>query len=254
MLPADDVSYGFDNIAGVQRMSPTLMERYLSAARKISSVAVGASLRAATTETYLVPPELRQDDRLDGLPFGTRGGAALRYTFPRDGEYGVRVQLTRNAGASSTRSHLRPDAAARAQHRRRAGSRLRAHSRDASERTRCDQAEPPRARCRLDGASSGEGRSADGDADVPEQHAGAARESSRAVREAGPGGPNGYYPTQKGAYLRNVEIIGPFTIAEPGDTPSRRRSSCAGPRMRRRSGLFEEDYLNHGPPRVQAAG
>ena len=47
MLPADDVSYGFDNIAGVQRMSPTLMERYLAAAQKISSVAVGASPRAA---------------------------------------------------------------------------------------------------------------------------------------------------------------------------------------------------------------
>ena len=47
MLPADDVSYGFDNIAGVQRMSPTLMERYLAAAQKIGSVAVGASPRAA---------------------------------------------------------------------------------------------------------------------------------------------------------------------------------------------------------------
>ena len=100
MLPADDVSYGFDNIAGVQRMSPTLMERYLGAAQKISGVAVGASARAATTETFLVPPELRQDDRLEGLPFGTRGGAAVRYTFPRDGIYGVRVQLTRYVGAS----------------------------------------------------------------------------------------------------------------------------------------------------------
>ena len=100
MLPADDVSYGFDNIAGVQRMSPTLMERYIAAAQKISSVAVGASPRAATTDTFPVPPELRQDDRVDGLPFGTRGGTSLRYTFPRDGEYAVRVQLTRYAGAS----------------------------------------------------------------------------------------------------------------------------------------------------------
>jgi hypothetical protein len=100
MLPADDVSYGFDNIAGVQRMSPTLMERYIAAAQKISSVAVGASPRAATTDTFPVPPELRQDDRVEGLPFGTRGGASLRYTFPRDGEYAVRVQLTRYAGAS----------------------------------------------------------------------------------------------------------------------------------------------------------
>ena len=56
MLPADDVSYGFDNIAGVQRMSPTLMERYLSAARKISSVAVGATPSIPTTETYTFRP------------------------------------------------------------------------------------------------------------------------------------------------------------------------------------------------------
>ena len=81
MLPADDVSYGFDNIAGVQRMSPTLMERYLAAAQKISSVAVGASPRAATTETFLVPPELQQNARVEGLPFGTRGGTVVRHTF-----------------------------------------------------------------------------------------------------------------------------------------------------------------------------
>ncbi len=100
MLPADDVSYGFDNIAGVQRMSPTLMERYLGAAQKISSVAVGASPRAATTETFLVPPELQQNAGLEGLPFGTRGGTVVRHTFPRDGVYSIRVQLTRYAGAS----------------------------------------------------------------------------------------------------------------------------------------------------------
>jgi hypothetical protein len=100
LLPADDVSYGFDNIAGVQRMSPTLMERYLAAAQRISSVAVGASSRAPTTETFLVPPDLRQDDRLEGLPFGSRGGTLIRHTFPRDGIYRVRVQLTRYLGAS----------------------------------------------------------------------------------------------------------------------------------------------------------
>ena len=76
------------------------MERYLAAAKKISSVAVGASPRAATTETFLVPPELQQNAGLEGLPFGTRGGTVVRHTFPRDGVYGVRVQLTRYAGAS----------------------------------------------------------------------------------------------------------------------------------------------------------
>ena len=127
MLPADDVSYGFDNIAGVQRMSPTLMERYLAAAQKISSVAVGASPRAPTTETFLVPPELRQDDRLEGLPFGTRGGTLIRHTFPRDGD----IQHPRAADALRRRqlrrdSRVRRAAAARAERRRHAGSRLRA--------------------------------------------------------------------------------------------------------------------------------
>src|SRR6266480_6873422 len=60
LLPADDVSHGFDNIAGVQRMSPTLMERYIAAAQKISSVAVGASPRAATTDTFLAAALLRR--------------------------------------------------------------------------------------------------------------------------------------------------------------------------------------------------
>jgi hypothetical protein len=96
LLPSDDSSYGFDNIAGVLKMSPTLMERYLSAAQKISRAAVGTAPPTPTVDYYRVADDLAQDRRLPGQSFGTRGGTKIRYTFPMDAEYGVRVQLSRD--------------------------------------------------------------------------------------------------------------------------------------------------------------
>ena len=95
LLPADDASYGFDNIAGVLKMSPTLLERYLAAARKISRAAVGTPVLFPSVESVRVPEDLPQDERLEGLPFGTRGGTLLRHTFPVDGDYLVKVRLSR---------------------------------------------------------------------------------------------------------------------------------------------------------------
>ncbi len=98
LLPADGASYGFDNIAGVLGVSPTLLEGYLRAARKISRIAVGRPVPSATTETFRVTNDLSQDDWVAGMPFGTRGGATFRYNFPQDGEYVVRVALARGTG------------------------------------------------------------------------------------------------------------------------------------------------------------
>jgi mono/diheme cytochrome c family protein len=95
LLPADDASYGFDNIAGVLKVSPTLLERYLAAARKISRAAVGTPVAVPSVESVRVPEDLPQDDRLEGLPFGTRGGTLVRHTFPVDGDYVVKVRLSR---------------------------------------------------------------------------------------------------------------------------------------------------------------
>jgi len=100
LLPADGGSYGFDNIAGVLGISPTLLERYLGAARKISRIAVGRPAPSAATETFRVPNDLSQDEWVDGMPFGTRGGATFFYNFPQDGDYVVRVVLARNAGGN----------------------------------------------------------------------------------------------------------------------------------------------------------
>ena len=95
LLPADDASFGFDNIAGVLKTSPTLMERYLTAAQRISRLAVGTPPAIPSVDTFQVPEDLPQDDRLDGLPFGTRGGTRVRYTFPVDAEYLIKVRLSR---------------------------------------------------------------------------------------------------------------------------------------------------------------
>ena len=97
LLPPDDEDEGFDNIADVLSVSPTLMERYLYAARQVSQLAVGDSTLRPRFDTYRVPDREIQDDHTsDELPFGTRGGIAVRHYFPLDGEYSIRVGLRRN--------------------------------------------------------------------------------------------------------------------------------------------------------------
>ena len=92
LLTADDTSYGFDNIAGVLGVSPTLMDRYLSAARKVARLTVGSPVSSPTAETFRIASDLGQDDHIDGLPFGTRGGTILRHNFPEDAEYVIEVE------------------------------------------------------------------------------------------------------------------------------------------------------------------
>ena len=88
LLPADPASYGFDNIADVLTVSPGLMERYLSAARTTSRLAVADPSIRPTLKTYTVSPLMIQDSRMsEDLPFGSRGGLAVRHHFPIDGEY-----------------------------------------------------------------------------------------------------------------------------------------------------------------------
>jgi len=94
LLPGDDSGYGFDNIGDVLSVSPMLMERYLSTARKISRLALGHHTGHPDSETYEVPGFLRQEDRAsEDLPFGSRGGISVRHFFPLDGEYLVKVRL-----------------------------------------------------------------------------------------------------------------------------------------------------------------
>ncbi|PYS13942.1 MAG: hypothetical protein DMG15_09600 [Acidobacteria bacterium] len=95
LLPKDDASYGFDNVS-VGGLSPTLLERYLAAAQKISRLALGSPVRTPASNIVLVPPDLTQEDHLDGLPFGTRGGTIVPYTFPVDAQYDIQIRLMRD--------------------------------------------------------------------------------------------------------------------------------------------------------------
>ena len=95
LLPKDDASYGFDNVS-VGGLSPTLLERYLAAAQKISRLAMGSPVRTPASNVVLVPPDLTQEDHLDGLPFGTRGGTIVHYTFPVDAQYDIQIRLMRD--------------------------------------------------------------------------------------------------------------------------------------------------------------
>ncbi len=93
-LPADDSSFGFDNIGGILRMSQALMERYLAAARTISRLAVGSPPPALSADTYQAAQDLSQHARVEALPFGTRGGLYIEHLFPQDAGYDFRIQLT----------------------------------------------------------------------------------------------------------------------------------------------------------------
>jgi hypothetical protein len=95
LLPGDESSYGFDNVT-VGDLSPTLLDRYISAAEKISRVAVGRPSVSPDGDTIRLPADLTQEGHIDGLPLGTRGGALIKYTFPMDGEYEIQIRLMRD--------------------------------------------------------------------------------------------------------------------------------------------------------------
>jgi hypothetical protein len=95
LLPPDDSAYGFDNISDVLGVSPSLQERYLTAAGRISRLAVGDPAMRPGSDTYRVPQDLSQNQHVEGLPLGTVGGLRVTHTFPLDAEYEFRTQLYR---------------------------------------------------------------------------------------------------------------------------------------------------------------
>lgn len=95
LLPPDESSHGFDNIT-VTDLSPTLLSRAITAAQKISHLAIGAQKRAPSGETYRVRPDITQEEHVPGLPIGTRGGTLIRTHLPRSGTYEITVRLARD--------------------------------------------------------------------------------------------------------------------------------------------------------------
>jgi hypothetical protein len=96
LLPPDNSAFGFDNIGDLLDVSPALLERYLSAADRISALAVGDLATPVGSKTYIVPGDQSQALHLDGLPLGTVGGLAVTHNFPVDAEYEFSLELWRN--------------------------------------------------------------------------------------------------------------------------------------------------------------
>ncbi len=95
LLPADEAGHGFDNV-NVGDLSPALLDRYITAAQRISQLAIGSTLSAMQSDVIRVPADTTQEEHVAGLPLGTRGGVATTYTFAQDGEYEIQIRLARN--------------------------------------------------------------------------------------------------------------------------------------------------------------
>ena len=215
-LPADDASYGFDNIAGVLRVSPSLMERYLSAAKTISRLAVGSPLPAVDSDAYRVAPDGQQHDRADHLPFGTRGGTMIAHLFPLDGDYDIRVEVS---GANGLREPHQLEVTVD-------GERVKLFT--LAPRQRGQGAAGYEVENKLNARVSVKaGPREVGVAFVrkPAALVEQVREPFQNPRVSGnDGGPGGPLPA-----VSVVTIIGPHNPSGPGDTPSRRRIFACQP-------------------------
>ena len=205
LLPADDAAYGFDNVSDVLSISPARLDAYLSAARRVSRLAVGDPGAPPETATYTFGKMLLQEERMsEDLPFGSRGGAAVRHTFPLDGEYVFKLRFDGPATAAD-RFEIRLDGV-------KAGEGM------------------PRGRASGDTADSG-GTEVRVRAPAGTHTVGVVLLKRMVAAEGRfpaifPWGNSGVFATTLGArqYLRvdNLEINGPFGETAVGDTPSRR--------------------------------
>jgi hypothetical protein len=91
LLPPDDSARGFDNVAGSLTISPTLLEAYTTAAARIARMAVGY-WKTPTESAFIAPGDTSQNEHIEGLPLGTRGGMLVHHSFPADGEYKFSIQ------------------------------------------------------------------------------------------------------------------------------------------------------------------
>jgi hypothetical protein len=208
LLPADDIGYGFDNIGDVLNVSPLLLERYLSAAGKISRAAVGDTNLPVSYRTYTVPHGLAQTDRMnESMPLGSRGGTSVRHLFPVDGEYEISVGLQNG----------RYDELLGFQRERRLDLRL-----DNKRLERFTIAADPKA-----------GDEVHGDRDAPDANlkvhltvkAGTRTITATFLRDTVV--PEGIVPNRREtAFFEGVGSItvgGPFNVQGPGETPSREK-------------------------------
>lgn len=209
LLPHDEPSHGFDNVT-VGNLSPTLLDRYVSAAQKIARLAVGAPRKTPGGDTFRVRPDVTQEEHISGLPLGTRGGVLIPYVFPQDGTYEVQVRLARDRN-EQVEGLRRPHEIEVLVDRARVG---------------LFTVKPP---------------GADKNAEAVDAHLKLRIKVAAGPRDVGvtfPRQPAGLLETERQPYLARfnmhrhprtapavyqVSITGPFEATGPGDTPSRRR-------------------------------
>jgi len=188
LLPGDDSADGFDNVADVLGVSPLLIQGYVSAAAKVSRLAVGDPETSPEKITFRIPRGLSQVDHIEGLPLGTRGGMLIRHNFPLDGEYDFRVV---RAGPGLGQTQVGGDEEIEISVN---GERAFLIGRDAPRDIRLQMKAGP-------------------------QSIGIA-----IIRKKNARGVDDLYEVLNGsAGLLNVAITGPFNASGAGDTPSRRR-------------------------------
>jgi mono/diheme cytochrome c family protein len=230
LLPADDASYGFDNIAGVSKISPTLLERYLAAAQRISRAAIGVPPSSPSIDYFRVADDLAQDRRLPGLAFGTRGGTLIRYLFPMDALYEIRVDLARDLN-EQVPIHAEP------QHLEVSidGERVQVFTLSGVDQTargpQARSAQQERNRADEDWVVRVPVKAGTRDVQVAfVQRTAALAETPRLpFLRPYPAGVN-IGETRTGAYLRSVEISGPYDPTGPGVSPSRQRIFTCQPK------------------------
>lgn len=187
LLPADDSSEGFDNVAEALTISPALVERYTSAALKVSKLAVGNMLASMSTVTYRAPSDFSQAGHIDGLPLGTTGGMLVKHNFPLDGEYTIKIRARGGAGGIGASNTPEQDI-----------------------------------EVTIDGARVKTARAASVDLKLPIQ-AGPRMIGVALVRHS-PSGVNEIWDNPiPGSSVQSIAITGPLNASSPGDTPSRRR-------------------------------
>jgi len=222
LLPPDDASYGFDNIAGVLKSSPTLLERYLSAAERVSRLAVGRPIAAPNVETFSIRDDYPQEQRFDGLPFGTRGGMRIRHTFPLDAEYVIETRLSRRAGNGANEDVARFDDAYDLEVSVDGGEVHRFTLAGQRGQRRPNSLEQPLDRKTIDSDWNARLPIKAGPHDV--QVAFLKRSSVIEERLRKPfERPIHYSDFRTEPFLGRVTIVGPFDASGPGDTPSRQR-------------------------------
>ena len=213
LLPPDDMSLGYDNMSDVLTVSPALLESYVSAAGKISRLAVGDPEASPLVDTYVVPQAVSQMRHVPGAPFGTRGGTAVTHNFPADGDYVFRMSFYYasigplfgdNLAAEGEQIEIAVD-----------GARVALLDIDRKMKTTDDLRTPP---VRI---AAGPHRVS---AAFIERAAGPVQDFVMPFERALADLSTGHFPGLTGLpHLRNLGIDGPYDVGGVSDTPSRRR-------------------------------